>query len=285
MVFFVHVPNLLNPHSPVNNYFELFSSLTFPETISCNSLHIGYRLGVRFTKHSIRSIMKSLLSIDTNAKTVKGQKKGYKTGILYLAPASVSGVVNVCVFASNACRIACLYSAGRGQFNSVQQARIAKTRFYVADKPLFIQTLKSNVSKLVAKCIKENTTPTVRLDGTSDIGWERHGVIQAFKDVQFYDYTKNYIRMIGFLLGKLPSNYHLTFSRSEINDDLCLDVLNRGGNVAVVFRSKTLPKTWQGYQVINGDENDLRFLDPKGVVVGLSAKGKAKNDTSGFVVD
>ena len=228
--------------------------------------------------------MKSLLSIDTNAKTVKGQSKGYRTGILYLAPASVSGVINVCVYASDGCRNKCLYTAGRGAFTNVQKARIAKTRFYVADKPLFIQTLKSNVSKLVAKCIKENATPTVRLDGTSDIGWERHGVIQAFKDVQFYDYTKNYIRMIGFLLGKLPSNYHLTFSRSEINDDLCLDVLQRGGNVAVVFRSKVLPTHWNGFPVINGDENDLRFLDPKGVVVGLTAKGKAKTDTSGFVV-
>jgi len=228
--------------------------------------------------------MKSLLSIDTNAKTVKGQKQGYRTGILYLAPASVSGVINVCLFASDGCRRHCLYSAGRGAFNSVQKARIAKTRLYVADKPLFIQTLKTNVRQLIAKCAKANATPTVRLDGTSDVGWERHGVIQAFKDVQFYDYTKNYIRMIGFLLGKLPSNYHLTFSRSETNEAQCLEVLKRGGNVAVVFRGKTLPTHWNGFPVINGDENDLRFLDPKGVVVGLTAKGKAKSDTSGFVV-
>jgi archaellum component FlaF (FlaF/FlaG flagellin family) len=229
--------------------------------------------------------MKSLLSIDTNAKTVKGQKKGYKTGILYLAPASVSGVVNVCIFASAACKSACLYSAGRGAFTSVQQARINKTKLFVSDKHAFVETLKINVSKLVSNCLKSKATPTVRLNGTSDINWERYSVIQSFPGVQFYDYTKNHFRMMLFLEGKLPSNYSLTFSRSEVNETDCLEVLKHGGNVAVVFRSKTLPKTWNGFKVINGDENDLRFLDPKGVVVGLSAKGKARNDTSGFVVD
>jgi hypothetical protein len=227
---------------------------------------------------------KTLLSIDTNAKTVKGQAKGYRTGILYLAPASVSGVVNVCPHASPACRTACLYSAGRGAFTSVQTARINKTRFYVTNKTAFVATLKANVSKLVAKCTKENATPTVRLNGTSDIGWERQGIIQAFKSVQFYDYTKNVARMFAFLDGTLPKNYNLTFSRSETNENDCVSILKRGGNVAVVFRSKVLPTHWNGFKVINGDENDLRFLDPKGVVVGLSAKGKAKTDTSGFVV-
>jgi hypothetical protein len=228
--------------------------------------------------------MKTLLSIDTNAKTVKGQSKGYRTGILYLAPASVSGVVNVCPHASPACRAACLYSAGRGAFTSVQKARIAKTKLFVSDKHAFVETLKANVSKLVANCLKTKAVPTVRLNGTSDINWERYSVIQAFNEVQFYDYTKNYFRMNLFLDGKLPSNYSLTFSRSETNETQCLDVLSRGGNVAVVFRSKVLPTHWNGFTVINGDENDLRFLDPKGVVVGLTAKGKAKTDTSGFVV-
>ena len=227
--------------------------------------------------------MKSLLSIDTNAKTVKGQSKGYRTGILYLAPASVSGVINVCAFASPACETACLYTAGRGAFNSVQKARIAKTRLYVADKSAFVETLKTNVRQLIAKCAKANATPTVRLNGTSDIGWERHGIIQAFKGTQFYDYTKNFVRMLSYLSGAMPSNYSLTFSRSETNETQCLEVLKRGGNVAVVFR-KELPTHWQGFPVINGDENDLRFLDPKGVVVGLKAKGKAKTDTTGFVV-
>ena len=228
--------------------------------------------------------MKSLLSVDTNAKTIKGQKRGFMTGILYLAPERVSGLVNVCPNASPACRTACLYTAGRGAFNSVQKARTAKTIFYVKDRESFLSTLKDNVTSVIRKAKAKKMHPVIRLNGTSDINWERYSVIQAFNKVQFYDYTKNYFRMMLFLDGKLPSNYSLTFSRSETNESQCLEVLNRGGNVAVVFRGKVLPTHWQGFLVINGDENDLRFLDPKGVVVGLTAKGKAKTDTSGFVV-
>jgi hypothetical protein len=228
--------------------------------------------------------MKSLLSIDTNAKTVKGQRKGYLTGILYLAPDRLSGLINVCVHASDGCRQTCLYSAGRGAFNSVQKARIAKTAHYVKDRQAFLATLTENVASVIRKAKAKRMHPVIRLNGTSDIGWERYTVIQAFKTTRFYDYTKNYDRMLTFLDGKLPSNYSLTFSRSETNEAQCLEVLKRGGNVAVVFRSKTLPTHWNGYPVINGDENDLRFLDPKGVVVGLTAKGKAKTDATGFVV-
>jgi len=228
--------------------------------------------------------MQNLLSIDTNAKTVKGQKRGYLTGILYLAPGRLSGLINVCPHASAACDALCLYYAGRGAFNSVQQARTAKTVFYVKDRETFLSTLKENVAAVIRKAKSKGMRATVRLNGTSDIGWERYTVIQAFKTTRFYDYTKNAKRMHAFLDGKLPSNYSLTFSRSESNEANCLAILARKGNVAVVFR-KTLPKTWQGYRVIDGDKNDLRFLDPKGVVVGLKAKGKAKTDTTGFVVD
>ena len=226
---------------------------------------------------------KNLLSIDTNAKTIKGQKRGFMTGILYLAPERVSGLINVCTNASPACRIACLYSAGRGAFTSVQKARIAKTAHYVKDRQAFLATLTENVASVIRKAKAKRMHPVIRLNGTSDIGWERYSVIQAFKTTRFYDYTKNYDRMLTFLDGKLPSNYSLTFSRSEANEAQCIEVLKRGGNVAVVFR-KSLPTHWNGFPVINGDENDLRFLDPKGVVVGLTAKGKAKTDTTGFVV-
>jgi len=231
-----------------------------------------------------RSVKENLLSIDTNAKTVKGQKRGFMTGILYLAPGKLSGLINVCPNSSPACGIDCLYWAGRGAFTSVQKARIAKTIFYVKDRETFLATLKENIFSVIRRAKAKKMVPVIRLNGTSDIGWERYTVIQAFKTTRFYDYTKSFARMVSFLDGKLPSNYSLTFSRSEINESQCLDVLSRGGNVAVVFHGKTLPTHWQGFPVINGDENDLRFLDPKGVVVGLSAKGKAKTDISGFVV-
>jgi hypothetical protein len=227
--------------------------------------------------------MKNLLSVDTNAKTVKGQRKGYLTGILSLAPDRLSGLFNACPNASDGCRQTCLYSAGRGAFNSVQKARIAKTVAYVKDRESFLSTLTENVASVIRKAKAKKMHPVIRLNGTSDIGWERYTVIQAFKTTRFYDYTKNFNRMSAFLDGKLPSNYSLTFSRSEANEAQCIDVLRRGGNVAVVFR-KQLPTHWNGYPVISGDENDLRFLDPRGVVVGLTAKGKAKTDTTGFVV-
>ena len=103
-------------------------------------------------------------------------------------------------------------------------------------------------------------------------------------DVQFYDYTKGFSRMRNYLNGKMPSNYHLTFSRSESNQAHCEIIAELGGNVACVFRNE-LPKTWQGMRVINGDESDLRFRDPKGCIVGLVEKGRAKKDESGFVLN
>ena len=85
--------------------------------------------------------------------------------------------------------------------------------------------------------------------------------------------------------GPWPSNYHLTFSRSEANEADCRRVLEAGGNVAVVFGCP-FPQTYLGATVINGDEHDLRHLDPRGgFIVGLTPKGrKAKRDASGFVV-
>ena len=118
-------------------------------------------------------------------------------------------------FASPACRTACLYSAGRGAFNSVQKARVAKTVHYVKDRESFLATLKENVTSVIRKAKAKRMVPVIRLNGTSDIGWERYTVIQAFKTTRFYDYTKSFQRMVSFLDGKLPSNYSLTFSRSE----------------------------------------------------------------------
>jgi len=230
--------------------------------------------------------MRNLLSINQDAKTIKGLKDGYLTGILYLAPARLGGNGNVCKYSSKACRFLCINKTGRGQFNSVQTARISKTVLFVQDEASFISNLKTNIVALIRKAKKNNLQASIRLNGTSDLPWENKGVMQSAPSVTFYDYTKDPNRMIAYLAGRFPINYSLTFSRSENNEPKCLEVLSRGGNVAVVFRTKTLPLTWQGYQVINGDKNDLRFLDKKGVVVGLYAKGKkARQDKSGFVVD
>ena len=149
--------------------------------------------------------------------------------------------------------------------------------------------LVKEITSAVKSAERKNLVPCFRLNLTSDLPWEKillngKNVFDLFPNVQMYDYTKNSARMTAFLAGELPSNYHLTFSRSESNEPLVDAVLASGGNVAVVFRGE-LPKQWKGKRVVSGDESDLRFKDPKNVVVGLVEKGRAKKDSSGFVVE
>ncbi len=228
-----------------------------------------------------------LLGVGNNAKTVKGDGSEYLTAILYLAPADTVDGINVCPMAVLAgCKAGCLYSAGRGAMNSVQAARQRKTILWRDFREVFIADLIQDITKFRAYCIKKGITPVVRLNGTSDIHWERYGIMEQFPDVQFYDYTKDIKRV----RKALPDNYHLTLSYSEAStrySDMVLDQMckHQGHNMAVVFRDKDkIPKTYMGFKVVDGDKDDLRFLDPKGVVVALYAKGKAKQDTSGFVI-
>ncbi|MAH49665.1 hypothetical protein CMI37_27830, partial [Candidatus Pacearchaeota archaeon] len=163
-----------------------------------------------------------------------------------------------------------------------------KTKRFFEDRIGFMAQLVSEIGKTIKSAVKKEMTAVFRPNLTSDLTWEDIAdgdgdtILQKFPDTQFYDYTKSFGRMAQFLNGNLPSNYHLTFSRSEHNETLCDMVLEMGGNVAVVFRDR-LPKTWKGFEVINGDANDLRFLDKSGVVVGLIEKGLAKKDETGFV--
>ncbi len=225
-----------------------------------------------------------LLGINTDAKTSKGDKFGYMTGIMYLAPANISGF-EVCPSRSEGCTSACLFTAGRGVYNNVRDARIRKTLLLFNNRSEFLNNLKDDIRLLVKKADKVGKIPCVRLNGTSDLGWEglARDIMLEYSAVQFYDYTKVLTRMIRYCDGKLPNNYHLTFSRSEANWLDCKKVLKAGGNVAAVFY-KALPKTYEGYKVVDGDLSDLRFLDDKNVIVGLKAKGKARFDNSNFVI-
>ena len=226
-----------------------------------------------------------LLACGGDAKTVKGQKLGldktYVTGIMYLAPHKLSGA-NVCPMAEQAgCVDGCLNSAGMGKFSNVQKARIAKTAWFNLDPVGFVDALKRDIERFSSWAIRKGLTPTIRLNGTSDIRWERHGIPQAFPELQFYDYTKLHNRK------GLPENYSLTWSYSQASkaySDRLGDVIKSGINAAAVFRGK-LPATFEGVPTIDGDKHDLRFLDPAGVIVGLKAKGKAVSDQSGFVID
>lgn len=223
-----------------------------------------------------------------NSKTRKGEKKGFTTYGIHLAPASLSGF-NVCDSSSAGCRWACLNTAGRGAMTSVQRARIKKTLFFFKDKQKFLAELWAEITKSIKSSAKKGMTPCFRLNLTSDLPWEKikfngQSVMEAFPDVQFYDYCKSPERMTKFVNGEMPTNYHLTFSRSETNGALALAFLRSGGNVAMVFR-KSLPASYFGHEVIDGDETDLRFLDGKGKIIGLKEKGLAKKDETGFVLE
>jgi hypothetical protein len=223
-----------------------------------------------------------LLSVSADAKTVKGEKKGYLTGILYLAPADTSGVANVCANSSPGCRAACLFTAGRaGCFPTINEARIRKTQWFF-DNPLSFQAqLHDDIQALVRKAYRLGLKPCVRLNGTSDLPRLAHMMAQHphFKHVQFYDYSAHPRPWLRTL-----SNYHLTFSLKEDNLEDALECLRHKINVAVVFDKKPFPKMFLGRKVYDGDENDLRFkTSRKGIIVGLIAKGQAKKDRTGFV--
>lgn len=219
-----------------------------------------------------------------NPKLLKGEKKGFMSFVLHLAPATLSGK-ETCPKRTAGCTAACLNLAGRGGMfktgettNAIQQARIRKTKMFFENRDEFIAQLEADIRLGIKQAEKKGMVPCFRLNGTSDIAWEKYGIIEKFPEVQFYDYTKINNRKVSHL-----KNYHLTFSKADGNDmDVRLAASN-GMNVAVVFRND-LPETYIGKNVVNGDDTDLRFLDPKGVIVGLKAKGKAKKDTTGFVV-
>lgn len=232
-----------------------------------------------------------------NPKVLKGMSQGYNTYILHLAPADLSGY-ETCAKRTAGCTAACLNTAGRGGMfkrgentNVIQQARIRKTKMFFENRVEFMATLVKDIELAIKQSKKMELVPVFRLNGTSDLAWEKYEVVRngklfrniftAFPEVQFYDYTKVLGRKV-----KEYSNYQLTFSAADGNDSDVLRAMNEGLNVAVVFGiKKTLPMPvdYLSRPVFNGDESDLRFLDPKGVIVGLYAKGKAKKDTTGFV--
>ena len=223
-----------------------------------------------------------------NAKIKKGEKLGYLTYGIHLAPASLSGF-NVCKDASAGCAAACLNTAGMGVFSNVQKARIEKTKLFFKNKMGFMGKLVREIIAAIKSAEKKEFKVAFRLNLTSDLPWEKIkvqgvSIFDMFPEVQFYDYTKSPERMTAFLSGVMPKNYHLTFSRSESNHNLCLSFLKSGGNVAMVFR-KSLPSQFQGFAVVDGDETDLRFMDGAGKIVGLKEKGLAKKDETGFVLE
>jgi hypothetical protein len=227
--------------------------------------------------------MFKLLSVNADTKTIKSNKAGFLTGILYLAPYDLSGV-NLCPFAKVAgCVDACLNTAGRGAFSNVQSARLRKAKLFNENRGEFMAQLIDDINKLKRQAKKKNLTPVIRLNGTSDIEWENirvgeYTIFDLFPDLQFYDYTKNPNRK------NLPANYDLTFSYSGVESFIKFNRQALANNMRVATVFKILPVEFEGRQVINGDDHDARFIEDKNLVIGLKAKGKARYDKTGFVV-
>jgi len=250
--------------------------------------------------------MTKLLSIGADAKTIKGNKKGFITAIQYLSPYKTSGV-NLCPNAKNAeCYVGCLESSGHMNFKQSRDARLYRTKLYLNNQAEYFNRLTKEITAFIKKAERKGLTPLIRLNGTSDIRWENIGfyypektgtgfkpvyyrnIMEVFPDIQFYDYTKipNREKTINGIQD-FPENYDLTFSYSgapgfkKFNDRALKD----GKRVAVVFdKVENIPLTFHGRRVVSGDDTDVRHLDPKNTIVALYAKGKARKDQTGFVV-
>lgn len=222
---------------------------------------------------------------ESSAKTIKGEKIGFLTAICYLVPDE-----KLCPFAIMAgCFDGCLKSAGRGAFNSVQKARAEKTAFFKENRRAFMLSLCADIWSHIRRAVNLNLIPLVRPNGTSDIPFENilidgKTIFQIFADCQFYDYTKHPSRN---LTGKMAGNYDLTFSFSAITPKpISIKGLTNPANkrAAVVFqRQSDIPRSFRGWKVVDGDDTDVRHIEPTGVVVALYAKGKAKTEVNGFV--
>ncbi len=245
---------------------------------------------------------KSLLTTGkANPKVGKGEKRGYRTAILHLSPARLSGF-EVCAGRTPGCSAACLNTAGRGGMNTAEPsaihvARMRRTRYFKRDKRGFGLMLEREINAHLRAAKRQGLTPVVRLNGTSDLPWENvrftwadgseSTVFERYPLTTFYDYTK----VIGRLRKPLPANYDLTFSLADGNEEQAAEAIRLGFRVAVVLRNTAnpgakkwaLPRRWNGVRVVDADKTDLRFLEPAGVYCGLRAKGLAKADTTGFV--
>lgn len=239
-----------------------------------------------------------LLSVEADPKTEKGTASGFITGILYLAPGQLAGVGNLCPHASAGCLAACLFTAGRaGIFESVNAARVMRTRFLHDNRAGFMAMLKGEIAALIRRAKRRGLRAVIRLNGTSDLPWETLApdLFTENPRLRFYDYTKSPRRALAFAAGKLPQNYHLTFSLAESNGASAALAIAAGVNVAAVAAGVTIGKPFafpgmaELRPTFNADRHDLRFLDRpakdgRGRVGILKAKGKARHDQTGFVI-
>lgn len=220
-------------------------------------------------------------SVNKSAKLAKnGKISGQYTYGIYLSPANTSGY-NVCSHSTPECRMSCLATSGRAGMEllsgktKTHNCRVNKTRLFFEETAYFMAWMIAEIRMHMARAQKDGFGFSVRLNCTSDIDWQKvlvdgKNIFRLFSEVLFYDYTKNPAKF-----NELPRNYHLTFSYTGKNAQLCEVLLKRGHNVAVVFdvkRHRPLPETFYNYKVVDGDLTDYRPDDSKGVIIGLRFK-------------
>lgn len=237
--------------------------------------------------HASRRKVDRAKILGKSAKIEKSDKAGVLTAVAYLSPFTEAGI-NLCAMATRGCAESCLgHTTRRMAWNRSKIARIKRSLRYQLYREEFLIDLRVELRSHRKKADKLGMRHAVRLNGSTDILWERTGIMEEFSDIQFYDYTK-----YRWNQRKVPSNYHLTFSISERPSSIheAMTWLSAGHNAALVVRNErqarfTVAMGWRGFPAIDGDETDIRFDDPAGHIVTLYAKGAAKYDKSGFVKD
>jgi hypothetical protein len=221
--------------------------------------------------------------VNNSTKHEKAYKFNELVYTIYLSPANKSGY-EVCPMRTKECTLLCLDESGRNRMdtkrNVINDSRIKKTKMFFENREFFVRWVIHEINSGIKKSQKLGYEFSVRLNNTSDLNPEmfyindngtKKNIFEIFPDVTFYDYTK--VRNRFKLTEKYP-NYDLTFSYSGENMEDCVDVLSNGNRVAMVF--KTVPTSYMGYTVIDGDQYDMRYRDEKNVIVGLKFK-KVRN--------
>lgn len=239
----------------------------------------------------------SILTAESHKLSVSNEYHNgeYLSKIVYLLPYNLSGV-NVCPDATDSCKAICLgvrsghadMVKNQEEVNDTRFARMRRIYLMKRFKGEFMKKLEKELHSFCRSAIKKGMTPCFRFNGSSDLPFENFttengtNILEYFGNLynlKAYDYTKSKSRMVKFLRGDMPSNYHLTFSYAPEKVEDCREILALGGNVAVAFETKKVEdfigKTFLGHEVINGDSHDLRFVDPVGgYVIGLTKKGR-----------
>lgn len=231
--------------------------------------------------------------VNNSTKHVKAFKYNEMVYTIYLAPGNSSGY-EVCPGRTSECTSLCLNSSGRNKMDikkeMINASRIKKVRLFFEEKNYFMKWLIDDIKKSYNKAMEQGFYFSVRLNNTSDISPEdfyiidngvKQNILEIFPHIQFYDYTKVFDRES---LTKKYSNYDLTYSFTGRNWSECLDLLNKGERITVVFNK--VPETYLGFEVVDGDKYDMRYRDPKGVIIGLKFKkvrNKLTNDNK-FVI-